>query len=791
VRPTVEPEVASGRARRGGEADLAAVDALLWRLRWLAAGLTVVQFVLYSPPPGHDIPYSRWWGAVPTAMLVGVNVVGTLRRRSGVAPSNRWAVVQLVWDSATTVVLIGMFTFDDTSALWALLIIPVLEAATRGWRVRALATFGVLCVCYVVREVINAHAFPYNNVTPDSVTYRLGVLAIVAMSTAALAGRLTQQIASTATAQDEADQLRAVAVATRRMSSLDVPTVVREVTRAAEQFGFASVQLVSREGVVPGSDPVTLSAGVSPADWFHQVGVAAGPSGHAVLAGHEAGVDLQQDEVLVVANVSTDKSVEAFLVGRHLVPLHDQQVEGLTLLATQASAALANARRFEEGRAYEERLAFQATHDALTGLPNRSLLRDRAEAALARARRQGTLVALMFIDLDRFKDVNDVLGHGMGDALLQRVAERVVLHLRPEDTCARVGGDEFVVLAGDQPDEKAVLDLADRLHAAMQAPFHVDGMSLDIEASLGVAWAPTHGGGVDHLLRCADVAMYAAKTRRDGVMVYQESDDRLTTLHLATLGDLRRALDSHGQLWTQFQPIIDLTSSRLVGIEALLRWNHPSRGLVPPDEFIPVAEGTAVIHQITDHVLHLALAALHGWAEHGLDLRLSVNLSTRTLLDSSLSSRLESLLHTYGVSPDRLCLEITESTLLADPTRAIATMQRLSELGVRMSIDDFGTGYSSMSYLKSLPVDEIKIDRSFVTDMLGSARDEALVHSVVDLAHSLGLQVVAEGVEDEGTLQALGAIGCDLAQGFHLARPMPAGDLMPWLARREETPATR
>jgi diguanylate cyclase (GGDEF)-like protein len=693
-----------------------------------------------------------------------------------------WALFQLVWDSAVTMLLIGMFTFDDSSALWALLIIPVLEASTRGWQRRALGTFAVLCVGYVAREVAASILFPANQVTVDSVSYRLGLLSIVAISTAGLAGRLTRQILDTATAQAEADQLRAVAVATRRMSSLDVPTVVREVTRAAEALGFTSVQLRSRAWAVLGHDSLRPLEGESSQDWFERAATAAGSAGYAVLEGADAGAALADGEVLVVAAVAAGDVIEALLVGCHARPLQGL-AEGLALLAGQASAALANALRYEEGRAFEERLAHQATHDALTGLPNRMLLRDRARAAVARSRRDQTLVAVMFVDLDRFKEVNDVLGHAVGDAVLQGVADRVVQHLRPEDTCARVGGDEFVVVAADQPDEHAVLDLAHRLLAAIHTPFLIDGVNVDIEASVGVAWAPGHGDDVDDvddLLRCADVAMYAAKSRQEGVVVYQASDDHLTPVHLATLGDLRRALDSAGQLVPLFQPIIDLATDRLVGVEALVRWNHPSRGLVVPDDFIPLAERTAVIHQITDHVLDQALASLHGWLAQGLDIRLAVNLSARTLLDVSLTQRLESLLTCHGVPPDRLRLEITESTLVADPTRAIATMHRLNELGVRLSIDDFGTGYSSMSYLKSLPVDEIKIDRSFVTDMVRSPRDSAMVRSVIDLAHTLRLRVVAEGVEDGPTLDALAFIGCDLAQGFHVSRPMQAEALVPW-----------
>jgi diguanylate cyclase (GGDEF)-like protein len=770
-------------ARWSADADPATLDRLMRRVRWVFIALTTIQFVLYVPPVGVALPFSRWWAALPVSLLALVNLEAIRRMRRGTQGSAAWAHGQLVWDAVVTCLVIGMFTFDQTSALWVLLILPVLEAALRGWSRGAVITFGVLCLAYVAREVVSVLVLGLD-VTVDSVTYRMGVLAVVTGATSGLAGRLARQIAGTVAAQAEADQLRDLAVATRRMSSLDVPTVVREVTRAAEAFGFSAVQLRSRAGAVLGSDPAAEQLWQPTSHWFESAVAAAGHAGHAVLVGDRAGPQLGDDEALAVASVTAGDTVEALLVGRHRLPIGRLQTEGLTLLAAQASAALANALRYEEGRAFEERLAHQATHDALTGLPNRTLLRDRARSALARSRRNSTLVAVMFIDLDRFKEINDVLGHATGDALLQEVSARVLAHLRPEDTCARVGGDEFVVVSGDHADDRSILDLAQRLRSAVLAPFDVDGLSLDVEASIGLAWSPVHGDDVDALLRRADVAMYAAKHRREGIVVYTDADDRLTPVHLTTLGDLRRAVETEGQLITHFQPIIQLTDGQLASVEALVRWQHPVRGLVPPDDFIPVAEGTSVIHQITDHVLQLALGSLRHWQGRGLGLQLAVNLSARTLLDVSFSQRLVSLLERNEIDPCSLRLEITESTLLADPTRAIATMHRLRDLGLRLSIDDFGTGYSSMSYLRSLPVDEIKIDRSFVTDMLRSARDGAVVHSVVDLAHSLGLHVVAEGVEDEATLQALAQVGCDLAQGFHVGRPMTATALFDWAARR-------
>jgi diguanylate cyclase (GGDEF)-like protein len=780
----VRPGAATARAARAAQ-DVP-VETMMRRARWIGAALASVQFALYVPPPGVVMPFSRWWGALPVCLLVAINLEAVRRALRGTSKSPRWALVQLIWDTGVIALIIGMFTWDVTSALWTMLIIPVLEAATRGWSRRALLTFGVLCVGYVGRELLAAVIFDQPVLTVDSITYRLGVLGIVASVTAGLAARLTRQIANTAAAEAEAGQLRDLAVATRRMSSLDVPTVVREVTRAAERFGFTGVHLRSRAGVVLGSDPAPDQTWYPTPQWFETAAAATEETGYAVLDAADSGLHLQGDEGLVAASVTAGDTVEALLVGRHVLPLGRRQTEGLTLLAAQASAALANALRYEEGRAFEERLAHQATHDVLTGLPNRTLLRDRARATLARSRRNASLVAVMFIDLDRFKEVNDVLGHATGDALLQQVAARVLAQLRPEDTCARVGGDEFVVVTGNHSDSASVLELAQRVRAAVLAPFEVDGLALDIEGSLGVAWAPNHGDDVDTLLRRADVAMYAAKNRREGVVVYSDADDRLTPVHLTTLGDLRRALDSEGQLVTHFQPIIQLAGGELASVEALVRWHHPRRGLVPPDDFIPLAEGTSVIHQITDHVLNLSLVSLREWLERGLDIRLAVNLSARTLLDVSFSQRLASLLDRNTVVADRLRLEITESTLLADPTRAIATMHRLRELGLRLSIDDFGTGYSSMNYLKSLPVDEIKIDRTFVTDMLRSARDGAVVHSVVDLAHSLGLHVVAEGVEDEATLHALASVGCDLAQGFHVGRPMTSVALFAWAEQRHD-----
>jgi hypothetical protein len=314
------PAVDRGTRRSGGVPIPA--ELLIRRGRWLAAGLTAVQFVVYSPPSEHGLPFSRWWAVLPVALLAGLNGAGGLASRRGrPLEGPGWALFQLVWDSAVTLLLLFMFMFDDSSALWALLIIPVLEAATRGWQRHALVTFAVLCVGYIGREVSVSILFPYNQVTVDSVTYRLGLLSIVAAATAALAGRLTRQILTTAAAQAEAEPLRAVAVATRKMSSLDVPTVVREVTHAAEALGFTSVQLRSRAGAVLGSDVERLPTGARSQEWFQRAASATGSAGYAVLDGSDAGVALAPGEVLVVAAVAAGDVIEALLIGCHARPL--------------------------------------------------------------------------------------------------------------------------------------------------------------------------------------------------------------------------------------------------------------------------------------------------------------------------------------------------------------------------------------------------------------------------------------------------------------------------------------
>ena len=436
-----------------------------------------------------------------------------------------------------------------------------------------------------------------------------------------------------------------------------------------------------------------------------------------------------------------------------------------------ASASNRLRRQAEALQTSADRDRHQSTHDALTELPNWVLLRDRLEQSLAVATRSSGEVALLLIDLDRFKEINDTLGHSYGDKLLRQVGPRLQSVLRDGDTVGRLGGDEFAVLLPSVEGAEEAQAVAERLRAALHRPFDVDGVILDIEASIGIVLSPWHGTETEDLLRNADIAMYAAKELKTGTVVFEPAQHGVSPTRLPVLGDLRRALDGD-ELFLHYQPKITLDGERIEGVEALLRWQHPTQGLIPPDEFIPVAEGTGIILRLTERVLGMALAQQRRWLDQGHGVPVAVNLSTRCLLDADLPDLVQRLLTEHRVPAELLRLEVTESAVMGDAARCMAVLQGLHDLGVRLSIDDFGTGYSSMAYLRRLPVDELKIDRSFVLGMTTAVQDAVLVRTAIDLGHNLGLTVVAEGVEGAEHVAALRALGCDIAQGYHYARPM-------------------
>ncbi|TMF21750.1 MAG: EAL domain-containing protein [Chloroflexi bacterium] len=431
-----------------------------------------------------------------------------------------------------------------------------------------------------------------------------------------------------------------------------------------------------------------------------------------------------------------------------------------------------------EQRAQKDALEYQTLHDPLTGLPNRTLFNDRLRQGIAIAHRERKQLVLLIMDMDRFKEVNDTLGHHIGDLLLQQVALRLAAILRQSDTVARLGGDEFAVLPAGGTDLHGGSQAAKKILHSLEQPFLVDGRNIDVGASIGIALFPEHGEEANTLMRHADVAMYVAKRTKRGSAVYAPHHDDHTAAHLALIGELRHAI-AHDELLLHYQPTIALASGRTIGVEALLRWRHPKHGLMLPDQFVPAAEETELIQPLARWVLNQGIGQLRRWLDAGLEIDLSVNLSAWNLHDPDLPDLISDLLASFGVKPGRLKLEITESSIMAHS--AIETITRLSALGVGLSIDDFGTGYSSLAYLKRLPVNEIKIDKSFIISMIGDSANASIVSPIVDLGHNMGLQVVAEGVENRETWDRLVTLGCDLAQGNYMCPPIPAADLTRWL----------
>jgi diguanylate cyclase (GGDEF)-like protein len=439
-----------------------------------------------------------------------------------------------------------------------------------------------------------------------------------------------------------------------------------------------------------------------------------------------------------------------------------------------------------ERRRTEAALTYQALHDALTELPNRHLLRDRLQQAVLVARRHNQPLSLLFMDLDRFKEVNHTLGHHSGDLLLQQVALRIRGMLRESDTIARLGGDEFGVVL-PATDEAGATQTADRILKSLKQAFVMEGHVFEIGASIGITVYPDHGEDAATLMRRADVAMYVAKRTESGHTTYSPDQDENMPSRLLLTRELRFAIES-GQLLLNYQPKVDLQSGVTGHAEALMRWRHPDRGMIPPDGFILLAEETGLIRPLTTWALGEALRQCQTWRNLGLDIKVAVNLSARTLHDSQLLNTISELLDRWQTAASSLAVEITESAIMIHPDRAMRTLTQLHSMGVSISIDDFGTGYSSLGYLKRLPAGEIKIDKAFVLDMTTNRDDASIVRSVIDLSHNLGLQVVAEGVENKQTLDMLAELGCDMAQGYYLSPPIPPAQFVSWLGERSRLP---
>jgi diguanylate cyclase (GGDEF)-like protein len=427
----------------------------------------------------------------------------------------------------------------------------------------------------------------------------------------------------------------------------------------------------------------------------------------------------------------------------------------------------------------------RALHDGLTGIPNRTLFNDRLATAVRLAERRGDQVGLLVLDLDRFKEVNDTLGHQQGDTMLCKIADRLTGVIRESDSVARLGGDEFGILLQNVGSEERALEVAGRVLKMVCRPVQLDGAVVDVGCSIGAAIYPQHGADPTELLKNADIAMYVAKRGHLGASAYSAEADHYTSDQLVVSGELRHAIDA-GELLFVYQPKVQTSTGVVCGVEALIRWQHPTRGLLGPLEFIPAAERSQLILPLTNHVIAQALDQLSEWVASGLRLPISVNVDALSLLDPAFPDRVAAMLMTSEAPAELLTLEITETAFISDGDRALTVLNRLRKMGVRLALDDFGTGYSAMAYLQKMPLHELKIDRRFITDLLVSRQDRAITRAVIDIAHALDMHVVGEGVENAATLDALRDLRCDEAQGYFLCRPVTVPELMAWLDQRSD-----
>jgi len=498
------------------------------------------------------------------------------------------------------------------------------------------------------------------------------------------------------------------------------------------------------------------------------------------VVGAQKSISVELNSLLELQNEETENTVtkaeDAYESTRLLMLVLGGSAAGLGLVI--AFVVIRNASKQAES------LQHQAMFDSLTNLPNRVLFADRLQQTALIARREKRLFGLFAMDLDRFKEINDTLGHHIGDRVLQHVAACARNCLRESDTVARMGGDEFTILLATVSSLDGAIAVAKKILKAINEPLTIAGRNLEIGASIGVVLFPQHGDDLDALMRQADAAMYSAKQAQSGYRVYSDdlghgADDRM-----ALQSELRQAI-ANNELVLHYQPKIDFSAAQVSGVEALVRWLHPVHGLMAPDKFIPLAEQTGLIKPLTKWVLETALHQCEEWYRAGISLSMSINVSAVSIQDPEFPGQMAKMLEDFDVPNSQIELEITETAVMSEPVRAVECIRQLSALGFQIAIDDFGTGYSSMAYLKELLVAKIKIDKSFVKDMASNHNDAVIVRSTVELGHNLGLKVVAEGVEDQAAWDKLKGLGCDSAQGYYMGRPLPSVDFMAWLDKSE------
>jgi diguanylate cyclase (GGDEF)-like protein len=481
--------------------------------------------------------------------------------------------------------------------------------------------------------------------------------------------------------------------------------------------------------------------------------------------------------IFVSGTMGEDAAVEAMRSGAQ-----DYIIKGnLQRLVPAVERQLHEAAMRRDRKRADETVQYLAYHDVLTDLPNRTLFCDRLRQALLISHRESKPLALLLMDLNRFKEVNDTFGHQYGDLLLRQIGPRLRRCMRESDTVARIGGDEFAILLQNTDAEGAVLT-ARKVLKGLEIPFALKDAIIEVGASIGIAFYPDHGEEGDVLFQRADMAMYATKQAGGGYMVYATEHEQSSPRRLMLTGKLRRAIENGG-LELYYQPLVNLKTNRVIGVEALARWPHPQLGPIPPDQFLPLAELTGLIRPFTQWVLKVICRRSEEWKKEGISLPISVNLSARNLQEMQFSDQVDEMIRNGRLQAGLLEFEITESMIMANPQRAMQVLARLSAMGIPLSIDDFGRGYSSLRYLKKLPVKKIKIDKSYIIDQVKHEGDVAIVQAIINMGHSLGLEVIAAGVEDQVTQDRLQVLGCDIVQGYHISDPLPAGEFIQWLRK--------
>ena len=762
-------------------------EGMLRNLRWVAAAFAVLQFALYHPPEGMSVPFPQWpVGLLVAGWLLGVNFL--TRRRS-----MPW--IELTADAAAVLVVIGLFSFDGTSELWTLLLVPIIEGAVRAQSRGALGTWAATGALYAVRELwAPAHYDRHFHV--ESLTYQLGVLLLVAAVTGKLAADFAASSAqherARADSERRAELLALVAAASRRLAALDAEQLLEGVVDAAAAFGFEGVELCTYdETAAVWSVSHRRGLGGNNAD----ASLPFDPAVPAAVLARQATVLLSNDDSgalygpgaewwaagfnsVVATPIRSGPSVTAALVTatKRQGAVAAPEIECLELLAAQAGVGLANVRLLNRTR-------HQALHDSLTGLPNQLLFEDRVAQALTQASRNGTSVALLFTDLDRFKKINDSLGHDFGNELLRQVAGRLLGTVRAGDTVARMGGDEFTLLLPGLAGDADATHVATKVIETLRTPFVIGDHQLFVSGSVGIAVYPSDGLRYESLLKHADIAMYRAKAAGGNTfsLYADHSDDRNAYPRLTLETDLHMALP-RDELRVVYQPQLDLADGAVVGVEALIRWSHPELGEVEPVEFLPLAEEAGLMGAIDTWVLQTACDRAASWLrDHdgpGPGLRMAVNVSARQLQQPEFADTVLGVLERSGLPPHMLELEVTEGAAVTEVTGVREALVRLRSVGVRIAIDDFGTGYSMLARLRDFPLDTLKIDRSFIAEIHDASADAPIVSATIAMARSLGLDVVAEGVEENAQLGFLRDAGCDMAQGFLLSRPIEADQVV-------------